>query len=281
MNLYKLEFKTSFLSDELYLFLEENIKWGWEEVEKSNCVIVRAYFSYLKDAELVKEKLLSYFSISSKIEGISPSDWSKNWKTHFRPVNVAGELLVIPPWEYNKFKRQKLKKILIYPQMAFGTGHHPTTYLCLESICYLAKTNKISKGSLFLDIGTGSGILSFACISFGLRGIGIDIDKKALENAKLNKKLNRIKDGLVFVQSDIFSLKSKFKLILANIQANFHISYAKDLLNLLDKKGWLVLSGIVLEQKDKVVEVYKNLGLKGPITLLKEGWVNLLWERDG
>ncbi len=280
MDLYELSFDIE-LKDEIYLFLEEKVPFGWEEEDKGSVTGIKLYFSSLRDAEKFKRELILNFPVKVNIIKRDSSLWEKSWKEHFKPINVSGEFLVVPPWEWKKYKDSNLKKIIIYPQMAFGTGHHPTTYLCLESISYLVKTNKISKGSLFLDVGTGSGILSFGCRMLGLKGIGLDIDKNALKNAKLNKKLNRVKENLLFVLGDLSSLKGKFKLILVNIQANFHLIYGKRLIELLDTNGWLVLSGMVLEQKEKIINFYNSFDVKGPIMLFKDGWINLLWQKYG
>ncbi len=280
MNFYELSFNIK-LNDEVYLFLEKRAPFGWEEEDSKGITTIKLYFSSLKDAERFKKDLALSFCVHADIVKKDSSLWEKSWKEHFKPIVVAGEFLVIPPWEWKRHKNSSLKKIIIYPQMAFGTGHHPTTYLCLESISYLVKTNKVPKGSLFLDVGTGSGILSFGCKMFGLKGIGIDIDENALKNAKLNKKLNRIKKDILFVLGDISSLKGKFKLIVANIQANFHITHGKRLIELLEPDGWLVLSGMVLEQKEKIESFYKSFDVKGPIMLFKEGWITLLWQKYG
>ncbi len=284
MDLCVVEFEIPFLPEEeegLYWFLIEKIPWGWEEEEKSNGCVLRIYFSELKQAEIFKKELQHLFLIESVIHKTKDVDWKTLWKRFFYPINVDEEFWILPPWEYKNFVQEPLKKIFIYPQMAFGTGHHPSTYLCLRMIVLLKRKYKIPEDFRFLDIGTGSGILSFACNFVGLKGVGIDIDKEAIKNAMFNKKLNKIDKGVCFAVGSVSCVKGEFGLILANIQANFHISYAKDIEQRLCHEGFLVLSGLISEQQEKILNLYKGLSFKVLELFNSNEWVTILFIKNG
>ena len=105
---------------------------------------------------------------------VEECDWVAAWKEFFTPV-AAGDFLILPPWRAEERGGNPLA-LLIEPKSAFGTGHHPTTTLCLEAISRLRREGKIPAAGTFLDLGTGTGILGIACTKLGMSGLGVDID---------------------------------------------------------------------------------------------------------
>lgn len=180
-------------------------------------------------------------------------NWLEAWKQYYRPLNIGRKLIVAPAW----LEMDALDRVLIRidPGMAFGTGSHPTTQLCLELLeMYLAEE--------VIDLGCGSGILSIAALKLGARrALGVDIDPQAIpiarENAAANGVAGQLELGvgsLEEIQGGKFSIR-KAPLVLVNILAPALAKMLEEgLADLLSEDGVLVLSGILEEQWDKPVE---------------------------
>ena len=224
---------------------------------------------YLEDAAFSKkwtqilDRLLSGFRQSSELtfpitysySTIVEEDWTERWKEDFKPLRVGKHFLVSPTWEMVKSERGDVV-IRIDPGRAFGTGHHETTRLCLE---WLEESPAL--GSL-LDVGTGSGILAIAASLLGfVRVLAIDTDPEAIEVAEHNARINGLKDRIMFRLGTVTG-EGRFDVVLANIQANPLIEMAGALAKSLSDSGRLVLSGILIEQKERVRTSYEAQGLE-------------------
>jgi ribosomal protein L11 methyltransferase len=189
------------------------------------------------------------------------ADWSQAWKQHYRPISIGHNLMIVPAWLETPDPQRVA--IRIEPGMAFGTGTHPTTQLCLEVIEAFVesiKTLRVSNDWDVIDVGCGSGILSIAALKLGAgRALGVDIDSDAvrasLENARLNgvDELFEIAQGsLAEILHGKYSLRQA-PLVLANILAPVLVQLLDDGLgNLVMPGGSLVLSGILAEQSPAV-----------------------------
>ncbi len=199
---------------------------------------------------------------------IDQVNWAEAWKQHYKPIAIGKNLMIIPAWLTNPEPARI--SIRIDPGMAFGTGTHPTTQLCLELIEDFI-SNKQQNGSDIdvIDIGCGSGILSIAALKLGARrALGVDIDADAIrasqENASSNQVANKLQLGIGSLQ-DVLAGKfsfSKAPLVFANILAPIIIQLFQDGLgDLLTADGVMILSGILAEQAAAVQSAFEEKGL--------------------
>lgn len=181
-----------------------------------------------------------------EFEYIDNSNWEDEWKKTYTSFPIGDKVWIKPSWEQDATSDKIV--IEIDPKMAFGTGTHETTSLCIE---YAQNLNLQSKK--ILDIGCGSGILSILASKMGASQVdACDIDELAIENAIDNIKINKVKDVNVFY-SDLFSqVDGKYDVIFANILAEILLEMIDKSFDYLNDRGMLILSGIILEKKDLV-----------------------------
>ena len=184
-------------------------------------------------------------------------NWNAEWRKYFTPTQVSDTFWVRPPWEALP-EGVTQRAIIIDPQMAFGTGHHETTRLMLQMMEKIAL-----KGKAVLDLGCGSGILSFAAKMLGADSvIGIDIDPDAIENALHNAKLNQCED-IVFTVGNISQVVGQqFPIILANIQFHILEPIRDALYQTLSDDGRLLISGILAEEADRFIRLCEQIDFK-------------------
>jgi ribosomal protein L11 methyltransferase len=208
---------------------------------------------------------------------VDNADWTSAWKKYFTPIPIGSRFVVLPAWL--KDEPCAAQPILIEPKMAFGTGHHQTTALCLEALDRLATEGGLTPGQSFLDLGTGSGILGIAAAKLGLVGQGLDIDPVAIDNAHENAILNAVAGAFKPATGSIADIPAgqHFDCILANILANPLVDMAEDICARLARPGILILSGILREQADRVVQAYARQGLVAPHISYSGEWTLLVF----
>jgi ribosomal protein L11 methyltransferase len=198
---------------------------------------------------------------------IQDQDWSQAWKQHYRPILVGERLVIVPAWLESPAPERV--PIRIDPGMAFGTGTHPTTQLCLE-LLEACMAQIIPQQTDIIDVGCGSGILSIAALKLGARrAVAVDIDAQAVavtqENAALNGVTTGLEVGLGSVaelRDGAFSIRSG-QIILANILALVIIQLlSAGFADLLVPGGVAIFSGILAEQEGDVVAACEKAGLK-------------------
>jgi ribosomal protein L11 methyltransferase len=229
---------------------------------------------------LLGENLL--FSNETNLE----DDWKEAYKLHFKPWQYKN-FKFVPSWEKEKSDDESGKLIVsIDPGMAFGTGTHETTRLCLEFLIdQYSLTNEINSNLSLVDIGCGSGILAITAAKLGFKNIlGIDNDSDAIENAFLNSKKNNLSDTIVFKQVELAKItNSHYQCVIANIQADVLLLNSSVLINLLrNQKSSLILSGILNYEVEDVIKAYQKdlntYGLKCKIVEKSLGeWSALLF----
>lgn len=238
-----------------------------------NEITVHHYISPEMDAQnarLTLENRLDELGVTYKceIEYVNQEDWETGWKKYYHPMDIGGKLAVCPSWEeYSPVGRKVLK---LDPGMAFGTGTHETTYLCLEVL-----DKSIKGGERVLDVGTGSGILGIGAILLGAGEVqGIDIDPTAVKVAKENAQLNGVADKFKIIVGDLSDKATgKYDIIVANIVANAVMMLSETIKNFLKEGGLYITSGIIDTRKDEVVAKLQSLGLKILKIHEKNGWV--------
>jgi len=184
---------------------------------------------------------------------IKTEDWANNWKVHFKPVRIGERLVIKPTWEeYHELPGDLV--IRIDPGMAFGTGAHPTTRMCLESlerICFGASGGRLPDA--VLDVGTGSGVLSIAAALMGATRISaLDIDPEAIRVTRENLQLNGLAELVQASTTDLGQLSGEYGVVVANILAEELVRLSAQLTARLAPGGWLILSGILTEKADFV-----------------------------
>jgi ribosomal protein L11 methyltransferase len=212
---------------------------------------------------------------------VKQTDWSEAWKQHYHPIAIGKSLMIIPAWLESPDPGRIA--VRIDPGMAFGTGTHPTTQLCLELV---EEAIQRASGPLeaVIDVGCGSGILSTAAIKLGVgRALGVDVDPEAItasrENAALNGVAAQLEVGLgslAEIRSGAFSMQ-RAPLVLANILATVVIRLLDEGLgDLVTPGGSLVLSGILEEQSPEVEAALVKHGLLLVDKRQSGDWVALL-----
>ncbi len=189
---------------------------------------------------------------------VDDSDWKDKWKEYFKPIKITDKLVIKPTWEtYEKTGDEKV--IEIDPGMAFGTGTHETTSLCLELM-----EQYLKKGQRVFDIGCGSGILSIAAALLGSKSVlGVEIDPDAVRTARENIAANGVENIVTVQEGDLVKdVKERAELIAANLMAPLVIRLCPAAAERLEDKGIFISSGILLEKKKEVEEAICQAGFK-------------------
>ncbi|WP_224984295.1 50S ribosomal protein L11 methyltransferase [Geomonas agri] len=184
---------------------------------------------------------------------IKNEDWANNWKVHFKPVRIGKRLVIKPTWEEYQPVEGDLV-IQIDPGMAFGTGAHPTTKMCLESLERIAvATDGRKLPNPVLDVGTGSGVLSIAAALLGATEItAVDIDPEAVRVTQENLELNGVDSVVKASTTDLSQLPGGYAVVVANILAEELVRLSDQLTSRVAPGGWLILSGILTEKEEFV-----------------------------
>jgi ribosomal protein L11 methyltransferase len=212
---------------------------------------------------------------------IKDENWMAAWKDQYHPLRIGKRLMIIPAWIENKYPDRL--PILINPGMAFGTGTHPTTQLCLEMI-----ESYLQPGQTIFDIGCGSGILSIAALRLGAEHIiAVDIDAASVESTRENCTLNEVQDKIEIGQGSADLVRSgHFGLIQAPlVVANILTSILSNLLNegmadLVEAGGLMILSGILDQQADGIITLAGDCGLRLLEKRGMEDWVALCFRKE-
>ncbi len=235
-------------------------------------IIVHHYISPELDAQeslLVLQTRLSEEGVefTTEIEYVNQEDWETGWKAYYHALPIGDNLMVCPSWEDCDTDRKILK---LDPGMAFGTGTHETTNLCLEVL-----DRTIKGGERLLDVGTGSGILGIAsCILGAKEAEGVDIDPTAVKVAVENAELNGVSDKFTIKVGDLAEQASgKYDIVVANIVANAIMMLSKTVPQFLKEGGLYITSGIIIDRKDEVLACLENLGFKILKVHTKNNWV--------
>ena len=212
-----------------------------------------------------------YGRMELEMKDVDEEDWSNAWKKYYHPVQVGEHLVVCPSWE--AYDRQPDDVVLtLNPGMAFGTGTHDTTRLCMELL-----EKYITPQDTVLDVGCGSGILAITAALLGANKIiGCDIDEVAVKVAGENAALNGVQDRIAFHQGDLTSqVEGSFQIICANIVADVIIRLSEDAGRYLAKDGIFITSGIIDTREQDVLNALEQNGFQVIERRTSGGWVAL------
>jgi ribosomal protein L11 methyltransferase len=211
---------------------------------------------------------------------VAEEDWADAWKRHFPVLRIGRRIVVRPTWRRHRGRPDDVV-VVIDPGMAFGTGLHPTTRLCLAELEALADDGQLP-GASVLDLGCGSGILGITAAKLGAGTVtGLDTDPIAVESTTANARRNRLGRRLLARAGSIPSGEPPFDVVVANLVAAILVDLAPALADELRPGGALVASGIFVDRETDVAEAFAAAGLT-PIARRAEGdWVALRVGRPG
>ncbi len=233
--------------EEDYFDLAHPAEPGWRKQR------VVGLFSDAMDVATIVDALRQALPLSALIESdvLPDQDWENTWVDQYQPIRINDSLWICPSWL--EAPDHSATTILINPGLAFGTGTHPTTALCLAALSDIGCRNK-----RVLDFGCGSGILAIGAIKLGAKlAVGIDVDPIAESVSKENAALNEVSDQLTIQQATDLSGQT-FDIVVANILAGALIELAPQMNSFLAPGGRLLLSGILRQQVDQVVDAYQH-----------------------
>ncbi len=243
---------------------------GDEVLYWHNTVVMGLY-----DASHDMDKVVSYLQsihpdrkeMRYKLEQLEDKDWEREWMDNFHPMKFGQRLWICPSWR--DVPEPDAVNVMLDPGLAFGTGTHPTTALCLTWLDGLDLQDKT-----VVDFGCGSGILSLAALKLGAKKvIGIDIDPQALQASLENAKRNGVEDRLeLYLPKDQPKLKAD--VVVANILAGPLRELAPTIIEFLDAGALLALSGVLEDQAQALQKVYGQWCTMEPVTIQEE-WVRL------
>jgi ribosomal protein L11 methyltransferase len=261
------------------------------EIPASVRVVIKAYLPADSDYTARMHEIEAFISELSQgypeevfsaptLGAVNTEDWSNSWKVHFKPLRVGRRLLIVPTWE-EAVPLQDDLVIRIDPGMAFGTGGHETTRLCLELLESVMESCPLLTTPSLLDLGTGSGILAMAASLLGAgRILALDIDPDAVDVARENLALNQLSDQVECGTEPLESLTECFDIILANILAEELVRLASYLTERLNPGGSLILSGILAEKEALVRAGFASQPLTYSQTLRSGEWVAMLYRNE-
>lgn len=234
--------------------------------------ILTALFPASIDTSITEQQIQANlsFSLSSSWQLVEDKDWSQEWKKHFKPVACSnGRLWICPSWI--EAPQPDAVNLRLDPGLAFGTGSHPTTMLCLN---WLEK--QPLEGKTVIDFGCGSGILGIAALLLGAEKVwAIDNDPQALLASRDNAQRNDIKDErLITLLPEQIPSEAKADIMLANILAKPLIDLAEKISNLTSNNGHLCLSGILSHQVDQVSAAYTEKFIFAA-SVIEDNWAQL------
>lgn len=263
-----------------------NQKDGWDffgiNLEGLNLdeINIKAFFSEEEDIdsiltslkEQIEEKGLGKISTTD----LDDEDYLNNWKKYFKPFKIGQNIIIKPSWEEYEEKEDDII-IDIDPGMAFGTGTHETTSLCIEAL-----EERVKTGDTVFDIGCGSGILSIVSAKLGASSlVAIDLDPACVRISKENIENNNLTDKIDVKHGDLLEvLDGEADVIVANIIAEAILSITGTVKDYLKDGGIFISSGIILDKRDKVLKSLRANGFKVEEIKTQGEWVSIIASKD-
>lgn len=270
-------------------YLKEESPFGElvPEVDQQDTITITAYYPETQDLnhlnENLQRKLLELASIEPSLAHVSVSsqalkeeDWAENWKKYYEPARITHDLTIVPSWTDYEPSSPAEKIIKLDPGMAFGTGTHPTTKMSL-----FALEQVLRGGETVIDVGTGSGVLSIASTLLGAKEVfAYDLDDVAVRVAQENISLNPNMDTVHVAAGDLLkNVNHKAEVIVANILADILIYLTDDAYRLVKDDGYLILSGIIENKLQMVVDAATSSGFFLETHMIQGEWNALIFKK--
>ena len=262
------------IEDPADLFVK-NTPYDWDYAEKTTLkfdhedVVIRGYYSLTENFEEIIENIQSDLdkiknlefdlgTLEISIKEVKQSNWENEWKKYLKITRLSDKIVIKPEWETYLAKDGEIV-LELDPGLAFGTGTHETTKMCL-----LALEKYLKKDDDVIDIGTGSGILSIASVKLGAKNvIATDIDKLAIKVSTENAQKNEVLDKIQVRYGDLTEIiHEKADIVVANIMADIVAELSKDVTNIMKDNALFISSGIIDEKVDFVKENLEKNGLE-------------------
>ncbi|MBN2222966.1 MAG: 50S ribosomal protein L11 methyltransferase [Vallitaleaceae bacterium] len=272
-----------------FLSQEEQDEMFVDAIEFDNVMAeevgVKFYLSYEEDLTQILEsidqrldELAECMDLGSRrltTEDSFEEDWANNWKQYYKPFFIGSDILIKPLWETLDEESKKKARIIIDmdPGMAFGSGTHETTSLCIRALDrYLKPTDT------FIDVGCGSGILGIVAAKLGAnKGILIDLDKNAVKVAKENIEINQVASNLEVLHGDLLqNIHEEVDLVVANIFAEVIMGVSPDVHKILKPEGLFIASGIIHEKAQLVCDKLEADSFEVLEVVKDGGWVVII-----
>ncbi|MCH5148184.1 MAG: 50S ribosomal protein L11 methyltransferase [Clostridiales bacterium] len=225
----------------------------------------------LEELALSSSGFLNVGTLEDTRREVEGDDWLQIWKTHFRPLHIGGRIVVCPEWiKYEKQPHEEV--VLLDSNMAFGTGEHETTSMCLKLL-----QEYLTPDSVCIDVGCGSGILGISAIKLGAKHAYLtDIDYVAVKSATHNSEINGVSRKVTVAHADLLNdVEIKGDIMLANITAEILCGLAPSIPKNLKEGGILILSGIIESRLDMVLKAFTAQNLKLDKTVREGEWIAL------
>ncbi|MDM5359781.1 50S ribosomal protein L11 methyltransferase [Peribacillus sp. RS7] len=251
-------------------------------------VVIKAYLpvnSFLGETvDAIKESInnLHLFDIDLgknvvSISEVNEEEWATAWKKYYNPVKISERFTIVPTWEdYTPVSSDELI-IELDPGMAFGTGTHPTTVMCIQAL-----ERTVRPGDLVVDVGTGSGVLSIAAALLDAKRIqSLDLDEVAVQSAIQNVELNNVQDKVSVSKGNLLDgVNEQADVVVANILAEVIMSFTDDVAKVVKPGGYFIASGIIQPKKQDVKDAITGSGFTISETILMEDWVAIIAKRN-
>jgi len=214
-----------------------------------------------------------------KKETVIDIEWAEGWKKYFKPLQVAKNIVIKPTWErYTATGRDIV--IEMDPGMAFGTGQHASTRMCLQALEDLLLYERAVPGEAVLDVGTGTGILGIAAAKLGAKRVFcVDIDRQAIAIAQENIRINEVMDRVTAEYRDVRTLTGQYDLIVANLTEQVLIRLRPHLIDLLTIGGFLIISGIIDQYCQNIEEHYISPPLDLYRRFTEKEWLSYVFKK--
>lgn len=237
---------------------------------------LKARLQYLKDELARIGKYFTDYVAKVSLAEISEEDWSTSWKAYYKPEKVGQKIVIVPSWEEYEPKPEEIV-VTLDPGMAFGTGSHPTTVLCIKLL-----EKYLQKGDTVIDVGTGSGILSIAAAKLGAKEVyAYDVDTVAVRVAEENVRENNVEHIVSTSYNDLLAgVDIKADLIVSNIIADIIIKLVPQADHCLVAGGYFIVSGILIERWPDVYQALTKQGLTITEMNQMDEWVTAVARKD-